>query len=70
LPPLEEYVWYLERIWASNQFTNNGPQVKELEARLKDFLGVKHLFFVSNGTIALQQEMDFGVPDTVLFLPR
>jgi hypothetical protein len=69
LPPLEEYIKYLQRIWESNQLTNNGPLVKELEARLMEFLGVKHLFFVSNGTIALQQEMDFGVPDTVLFLP-
>jgi dTDP-4-amino-4,6-dideoxygalactose transaminase len=54
LPPLEEYVRYLEGIWARGQLTNNGPLVKELEARLKEYLGVKHLFFVSNGTIALQ----------------
>lgn len=54
LPPLEEYVGYLQRIWDTNQVTNNSPLVKELEAKLKEFLGVKHLFFVSNGTIALQ----------------
>lgn len=54
LPPLEEYVGYLQGIWERGQLTNNGPLVKELEARLKEFLGVKHLFFVSNGTIALQ----------------
>lgn len=54
LPPLEEYIAYLQRIWDSNQLTNNGPLVQELEAKLKEFLGVKHLFFVSNGTIALQ----------------
>lgn len=54
LPPLEEYVRYLEGIWERGQITNNGPLVQELEARLKEFLGVKHLFFVSNGTIALQ----------------
>ena len=54
LPPLEEYVEYLQRIWASNQLTNNGPLVKELEAKIKDYLGVKYLFFVCNGTIALQ----------------
>ena len=28
--------------------------MKVLEAKLKKFMGVKHLFFVSNGTIALQ----------------
>ncbi len=54
LPPLEEYVHCLEGIWERGQLTNNGPLVKELEARLKEYLGVKHLFFVSNGTIALQ----------------
>lgn len=54
LPPLEEYVEYLQGIWERNLVTNNGPLVKELEAKLKEYLGVKHLFFVNNGTIALQ----------------
>ena len=54
LPPIEDYIKYLEKIWNSNQLTNNGPLVQELEAKLKEYLGVKHLFFVSNGTIALQ----------------
>ncbi|GAB2633273.1 DegT/DnrJ/EryC1/StrS family aminotransferase [Belliella aquatica] len=34
--------------------TNNGPLVNELELRLKEHLGLDHLLFVSNGTIALQ----------------
>ena len=54
LPPIEDYIEYLEKIWESNQLTNNGQFVQELEDKLKDYLGVKHLFFVSNGTIALQ----------------
>ena len=54
LPPLEEYVHCLEGIWERGQLTNNGPLVKELEAQLREYLGVKHLFFVSNGTTALQ----------------
>lgn len=54
LPPLNEYVKHLEGIWERGQLTNHGPLVGELEARIKDFLGVKHFFFVSNGTIALQ----------------
>ena len=53
LQPLEEYVHYLRGIWERNQVTNNGPLVKELEAKLKKLLCVKHLFFVSDGTIAL-----------------
>ena len=54
LPPLEDYLFYIQQIWDTNQLTNNGPLVNELEARLKEYLSVKHLFFVSNGTIALQ----------------
>ncbi|WP_151087656.1 DegT/DnrJ/EryC1/StrS family aminotransferase [Hymenobacter baengnokdamensis] len=54
LPPLEDYVRYLTGIWERVYLTNAGPLVVELEQRLKDTLGVKHCFFVNNGTIALQ----------------
>jgi dTDP-4-amino-4,6-dideoxygalactose transaminase len=54
LPPLEEYVQYLERIWASGWVTNNGELVQELEKRLAESLGVPYVQFISNGTIALQ----------------
>jgi len=54
LPPIEEYFQYLQGIWERDQLTNYGPLVQELETRLKKFLEVKHLFFVANGTIALQ----------------
>ncbi|QHT69580.1 DegT/DnrJ/EryC1/StrS family aminotransferase [Rhodocytophaga rosea] len=54
LPPLAEYTKYLEGIWERCHLTNNGPLVQELEQKLKDYIGVKHLFFVNNGTIALQ----------------
>lgn len=54
LPPQEEYNEYLKGIWQRVHLTNHGPLVVELEERLKDFLGVKHLFFLNNGTIALQ----------------
>jgi dTDP-4-amino-4,6-dideoxygalactose transaminase len=54
LPPLEEYVKYLTGIWERVYLTNAGPLVVELEQRLKEELGVKYLFFVNNGTIALQ----------------
>lgn len=53
-PPLEEYTKYLEGIWARNHLTNHGPLVNELEEKLKEYLGVKHFFFVNNGTIAIQ----------------
>jgi dTDP-4-amino-4,6-dideoxygalactose transaminase len=54
LPPIEEYERYVRDIWKRNWLTNNGPLVNELELRLKDYLDVKHLLFVTNGTIAIQ----------------
>ncbi len=40
----------LDRRW----FTNNGPLVLELEAKLADFLEVRHCVLACNATIALQ----------------
>jgi len=54
LPPIEEYLQYLQGIWKRQWLTNMGPLANELELRLKDYLKVKHLLFVTNGTIALQ----------------
>ncbi len=53
LPPLSEFLPYLEKIWASRQLTNAGPFHAELEARLAEHLGVEHLALFTNGTIAL-----------------
>lgn len=54
LPPIQEYQSYLQDIWKRNWLTNNGPLVNELELKLKEFLGVRHTLYVTNGTIALQ----------------
>lgn len=54
LPPLSTYTKYLEGIWERNWVTNHGPLVAELEEKLKNYFKVKHLFFVKNGTTALQ----------------
>jgi dTDP-4-amino-4,6-dideoxygalactose transaminase len=54
LPPFEEYTRQLKRAWDQGWITNNGELVQELEQKLKDYLGVKHLLFCSNGTIVLQ----------------
>jgi dTDP-4-amino-4,6-dideoxygalactose transaminase len=53
LPPLEEFVPYLEEIWKSKTLTNGGPFHQQLEAALCDYLGVKHLALLSNGTLGL-----------------
>jgi dTDP-4-amino-4,6-dideoxygalactose transaminase len=70
LPPLEEYVTQLRKIWASGQLTNNGPLLRELEQKLKEYLQVKHLFLVANGTLGLQIALRaLGVSKKVITTP-
>jgi dTDP-4-amino-4,6-dideoxygalactose transaminase len=54
LPPQEEYENYLNGIWKRQWLTNMGPLASELEMKLKAHLNLKHLLFVTNGTVALQ----------------
>ncbi len=53
LPPLEEFVPYLEQIWENRILTNNGPFHQQLEQALCEYLGVEHLALFTNGTLAL-----------------
>jgi dTDP-4-amino-4,6-dideoxygalactose transaminase len=53
LPPLEEFIPYLQKIWETKQLTNGGPFHKELEQALCEFLGVEHIALFANGTLAL-----------------
>ncbi len=53
LPPLEEFIPYLEQIWESKWLTNGGPFHQELEKELANFLGVDQLALFANGTLAL-----------------
>lgn len=53
LPPLQEFIPYLEDIWKSKWLTNNGPFHQDLEKALCGHLGVDHLSLFVNGTIAL-----------------
>lgn len=53
LPPLEEFIPYLERIWAGRQLTNGGPFHREFEEALARHLGVQQLALFANGTLGL-----------------
>ena len=53
LPPLEEFIPYLEDIWKSGWLTNNGQFHHQLEAELCRYLGVEFVSLFSNGTLAL-----------------
>jgi|SRR5271157_3807574 len=54
MPPLEEYVEYLKKIWATKWVTNNGDCVQLLQKKLQEHLRAKNLVLVSNGTLALE----------------
>jgi len=54
LPEKSRYFRYIERCYENCQFTNNGPLTQDLKARLEDYLGVRNLLLVANGTLALQ----------------
>ena len=53
LPPLEEFIPYLEQIWESKILTNGGPLHQQLEAELCRYLEVPYISLFNNGTIAL-----------------
>lgn len=53
LPPLEEFIPYLQQIWNNKWLTNNGPFHQQLEKELCEYLGVKYISLFSNGTLAL-----------------
>ena len=55
LPPIEEYVDLLKKLWETKHLTNRGKYALELEGEIKSFLNSKsEPLLVSNGTIALQ----------------
>ena len=54
LPPKREYDHYVKMIYRKSILTNQGPLVKELEEKLKNFLGISHIHYLANGTVSLQ----------------
>lgn len=54
LPPIEEYTAQVKRAYDNNWLTNRGALVKELEAKLKDYLRVTNITITNNGTVPLQ----------------
>ncbi len=70
LPPLEEFIPYLENIWESQHLTNAGPYHQQLEKELAEYLGVEHLCLFSNGTLALLTAFQvLGITGEVITTP-
>lgn len=54
LPPFINYTKQLERIWENQWLTNRGELILELELKLANYLGVKNIIAMTNGTLPLQ----------------
>jgi len=54
LPSLSSYKKYLDKIWEMAWVTNNGACVKKLKTELEEYLKIKNLVLVTNGTLAIQ----------------
>ena len=53
LPPLEEMLPYIKKIWDRRILSNSGPFHRDFEQALCDYLGVNHISVFCNGTISL-----------------
>lgn len=53
IPPLEEFIPYLEDIWKRKWLTNNGHYHQELEKALCDYLKIPYISLFTNGTLPL-----------------
>ncbi len=70
LPPLQEFIPYLEGMWSRKVLTNGGPLHQQLEDALCDYLGVRHLSLFTNGTVALVTALQaLGVSGEVITTP-
>lgn len=70
LPPLDEFVPYLEKIWSNRVLTNGGPFHQQLEEELCRYLGVEHISLFANGTIALVTALQaLGIRGEVITTP-
>jgi dTDP-4-amino-4,6-dideoxygalactose transaminase len=53
MPPIKDYIECLEELWESKWVTNNGKFVQAFETKLQEYLKVKNISPVANGTLAL-----------------
>jgi dTDP-4-amino-4,6-dideoxygalactose transaminase len=54
LPPIDEYQAFVQRAWNNEWLTNRGELVLELEAKLRQYLGINNIIVTNNGTVPLQ----------------
>lgn len=64
MPSYEEYITAIKPLWDTHWLTNMGVYHKQLEAELRDYLGVDGLSLMVNGHMSLELAIQsFGFPE-------
>ena len=72
MPPYEEYIERIKPLWDSHWITNMGTYHKELEEKMREYLGVPYVSLMVNGHMSLElaiQAMDFPEGSEVITTP-
>lgn len=72
MPPYEEFIEKIKPLWETKWLTNMGTYHKELEQKLKEYLGVPYLSLMVNGHMALEmaiQAMNFPEGSEIITTP-
>lgn len=72
MPPFEEYVEKIKPLWNSHWLTNMGTFHRELEEKLRGYLGTEYLSLMVNGHMSLElaiQAFDFPEGGEVITTP-
>jgi len=64
MPSFEEYINEIAPMWESRWLSNRGAVSIKFEEKLKEYLGVEHVYCFANGHVALEVAIDG------LFLPK
>ena len=54
MPSVDEYIEEIRPIWDSHWLTNMGPEHKNLQAELQQYMGVENVELLTNGHMALE----------------
>lgn len=54
MPPFEEYINEIRKLWDSHWLTNMGVEHEQLQLRLEGYLGCRHVILFTNGHLALE----------------
>lgn len=54
MPSIDEYIEEIRPIWDSHWLTNMGPEHKNLQAELQQYMGVENVELLTNGHMALE----------------